>query len=82
MNIKIIKNILLQQLKLEQVIINQEGNLFKIIVVGEIFNGINTLERQKLVYHPLMSLITENKIHALSINAYTPIEWMKCRNNK
>ena len=46
---------------------------FDVMIVSEIFLGRRTLERHRLVYDALGSLM-ETDIHALRIRAYAPGE--------
>ena len=52
-----------------------DGSHFDAIVVGEIFDGMSLLNKQRTVYGTLGDRITSGEIHALSIKAYTPAEW-------
>ena len=53
-----------------------KGGHYNVTVVSQQFNGKNTLERHRLVYDILKDEFKE-KIHALSVRAYTPEEWNK-----
>ncbi|WMY95520.1 MAG: BolA/IbaG family iron-sulfur metabolism protein [Arsenophonus sp.] len=77
-----IKELLFKKLQLDEVIIKINGNYFQIIVVGEIFHGMTAVKKQQIIYEPLTKYITDNTIHALSIKAYTKIEWSEiCKVN-
>ncbi|MFP3014651.1 MAG: BolA family protein [Arsenophonus sp.] len=80
MDINKIKQALTKQLKFDEIIINGDGRHFKIIAVCEIFNGMSQVQRQQIIYEPLMEYITDNCIHSLSIRAYTHSEWIKYSN--
>jgi acid stress-induced BolA-like protein IbaG/YrbA len=54
-----------------------DGSHFEAIVIGEIFDGMSPLNKQRTVYGTLGDRITSGEIHALSIKAYTPAEWEK-----
>ena len=54
-----------------------DGSHFEAIVIGEIFEGMSPLNKQRTVYGTLGDRITSGEIHALSIKAYTPAEWEK-----
>lgn len=79
---KKIKKILNEKLKLNYIKIKKNNNYYKIVVVGDIFSKINTVNRQKMIYSPLMTYIQKNKIHAISIAAYSVSEWKKLKNKK
>ncbi|BGI51236.1 MAG: BolA family iron metabolism protein IbaG [Arsenophonus endosymbiont of Ceratovacuna japonica] len=69
-----IKKILITQLKFDKIIVNGDGNCFQIIAVSNIFNGISLVKRQQMIYSLLMEYIIDNRIHALSIKAYSSEE--------
>lgn len=75
MNINKIKEKIICQLNLKHLIIHKEGDNFRIIAVGDIFEGLNPVKRQKLIYAPLMKYILNKKIHALHIKVYSSLEW-------
>jgi len=54
-----------------------DGSHFDAIVVGDVFEGMSLLNKQRTVYATLGDRITSGEIHALSIKAYTPAEWEK-----
>ncbi|MFP3029395.1 MAG: BolA family protein [Arsenophonus sp.] len=74
-----IKQLLIEQLKLDEVIVNSDGTNFQIIVVSEMFNGMSLVKQQQVIYSLLMEYIVDNRIHALSIKAYTPAKWQRDR---
>ena len=45
----------------------------------EMFDGMSRVKKQQSVYAPLMEYIADNRIHALSIKAFTPQEWARDR---
>lgn len=49
------------------------GGHYRLNIVSPQFAGLNTLQRHRLVYAALGSLM-QHEIHALSINALTPEE--------
>ncbi|MCT8155287.1 BolA/IbaG family iron-sulfur metabolism protein [Klebsiella aerogenes] len=54
-------------------------SLFQILAVGEMFDGMSRVKKQQAIYAPLMEYIADNRIHALSIKAFTPQEWARDR---
>ena len=55
-----------------------DGNHFQAVVVTAAFTGKSLVERHQLVYGSLKGAMAE-RIHALSIKAYTPDEWARAR---
>ncbi|PHM47001.1 BolA family iron metabolism protein IbaG [Xenorhabdus miraniensis] len=74
-----IKKVLMESLALDEVIVSGDGSHFQVIVVGAIFDGLSRVKQQQTVYAPLMEYIADNRIHALSIKAYTPAQWQRDR---
>ncbi|CAG9427435.1 BolA family iron metabolism protein IbaG [Providencia alcalifaciens] len=79
MDINEIKQVLMEKLSLEEVIVNGDGSHFQVIAVGSLFDGMSRVKQQQAVYAPLMEYIADNRIHALSIKAYTPAQWERDR---
>ena len=52
---------------------------FDVTIVSTTFDGINRIERHRMVYDALGSLL-ETDIHALRIKAYTPSERLSSTN--
>jgi len=74
-----IKDVLMNALALDEAHITGDGSHFQAIVVGAMFDGMSRVKKQQTVYAPLMEYIADNRIHALSIKAYTPEEWARDR---
>ena len=74
-----IKDVLMQALALQEAHVTGDGSHFQVIAVGELFADMSRGKKQQAVYAPLMEYIADNRIHALSIKAYTPQEWQRDR---
>ncbi|HHR6129718.1 TPA: BolA family iron metabolism protein IbaG [Providencia alcalifaciens] len=74
-----IKQVLMEKLSLDEVIVNGDGSHFQVIAIGSLFDGMSRVKQQQAVYAPLMEYIADNRIHALSIKAYTPAQWERDR---
>ncbi|QCI22828.1 BolA family protein [Buchnera aphidicola] len=72
-----IKLLLSTKLNLKKTYITGDRNFIKITAIGDIFKGRTQVKRQQIVYTPLINMIKEKHIHAVSITAYTPEEWEK-----
>ncbi|AKJ43263.1 BolA family iron metabolism protein IbaG [Pragia fontium] len=79
MDINEIKQVLMNALNLQDVLVTGDGSHFQVIAIGEMFAGMSRVKQQQAVYAPLMEYISDNRIHALSIKAYTPAEWERDR---
>jgi acid stress-induced BolA-like protein IbaG/YrbA len=73
------EEVLMNALALDEAHITGDGSHFQAIVVGAMFDGMSRVKKQQTVYAPLMEYIADNRIHALSIKAYTPEEWARDR---
>jgi acid stress-induced BolA-like protein IbaG/YrbA len=81
MNNQDIKKILITELDLKQTYVSGDNNHIKIIAVGDVFRGVSKVKRQQIVYRPLINMITEKHVHAISIMPYTLEEWEKNKKN-
>ncbi|MBP6122538.1 MULTISPECIES: BolA family iron metabolism protein IbaG [Providencia] len=79
MEINEIKQVLMEKLSLDEAIVTGDGSHFQVIAVGNLFDGMSRVKQQQAVYAPLMEYIADNRIHALSIKAYTPAQWERDR---
>ena len=73
-----IQTVLMNALSLQEVLVSGDGSHFQVIAVGEMFEGMSRVKKQT-IYGPLMEYLADNRIHALSIKAYTPQEWARDR---
>ncbi|GLO59796.1 BolA family transcriptional regulator [Vibrio sp. MACH09] len=72
-----VKEILVNALELQEIIVKGEGSQFEVIAVDPCFAELNRVKKQQLIYAPLMEYIQRNDIHAVSIKAFTPEEWAR-----
>ena len=60
-----------------EVSVSSEDNThFSATVISDAFDGLRPLGRHRIVYEALGSRMGR-EIHALSIEAYTPVEWAR-----
>ncbi|QCI16053.1 BolA family protein [Buchnera aphidicola] len=76
-----IKKLIIKELNLTETYITGDENHIKIVAIGEVFRGVSQVKRQQMVYIPLINMITEKHIHAVSIITHTPEEWKKNKKN-
>jgi acid stress-induced BolA-like protein IbaG/YrbA len=74
-----IQTVLMNALSLQEAHVSGDGSHFQVIAVGEMFDGMSRVKKQQAVYAPLMEYIADNRIHALSIKAFTPQAWARDR---
>ena len=67
-----IKQLIMSKLPDSVITVQGDGRHFEALVISTAFEGLNLLQRQRLVYSALGVNITNGKIHALSIKAKTP----------
>jgi acid stress-induced BolA-like protein IbaG/YrbA len=75
MNNEKIKEILSQISDVDLLEVDGDGYHFQIKIVSKVFEGKNTLHRQKYVYQFLKDYIADGSLHAVEIKTYTPSEW-------
>jgi acid stress-induced BolA-like protein IbaG/YrbA len=59
--------------------VGSDGSHYEVTVVGDEFDGVSTLNRQRAVNKVLMAHITSGAIHAVNIKVFSPIEWQKAQ---
>ena len=77
MDIEKIKEVLLANIELEEVIVKSDGSHYQITAVGDVFETLSRVKQQQLVYKPLLANIADGSMHAVSIKTYTPAAWQK-----
>ena len=58
-----------------EVKVSGDGRHFEAVVVSPEFEGKSLIERHRLVMATVNAEIQSDKLHALSIKAYTPEQW-------
>lgn len=56
------------------VTVETDGYQYQVKAVGEIFEGLNAVKRQQVIYRCLNEYIIDGTIHAVTIKTYTPEE--------
>ena len=64
-----------------QATVDGDGRHFQAVLVSDAFAGLGPVKRHQLVYRALGNKM-ESEIHALSIQAFTPVEWEQQRGLK
>lgn len=77
MDCKEIEKMLLESLNLDEAHVSTDGSHFKVIAVGECFDGMSRIKQQQAVYGPLMDHITSGQLHAVTIKTFTPTQWKR-----
>ncbi len=55
--------------------VQNDGNHYLVVAVGERFEGMSPVKKQQLVYGALQEQLDDGTIHALTIRAFTPAQW-------
>lgn len=77
MDCKEIEALLMAELSLTEVHVTTDGSHYKVVAVGEMFDGMSRIKQQQAIYAPLMAQITSGQLHALTIKAFTPSQWQR-----
>lgn len=67
---------------LEKIYLKGNKDHIHIIAIGNIFQNMKNIEKQKIIYKPLTKYIIKKKIHAITIETFTIKEWEKKKNKK
>ena len=57
--------------------VSGDGRHFEITVVGDVFEGLNAVKKQQLVYAALNEQIAGGAMHAVNMKIYTRAEWQQ-----
>ncbi|MDX1589988.1 MAG: BolA/IbaG family iron-sulfur metabolism protein [Oleiphilaceae bacterium] len=55
--------------------VENDGNHFLVIAIGDRFEGMSRVKQQQLIYGELEDALRDGSIHALTIKAFTPGQW-------
>lgn len=62
-----------------QISVEGDGSHFDIVVIGDIFTGLNAVKRQQTVYAGLRQQISDGSIHAVNIKTFSDSEWQQVK---
>ncbi len=71
-----VKALIEKAMNTQEVKVTGDGSMFDVLVVSKQFEGLTPVKKQQLVYATVNPQITSGDIHALTIKAYTPAEWL------
>lgn len=77
MDCKEIEQILNSALSLTEVHVTSDGSHYKVVAVGECFDGMSRVKQQQTIYAPLSEQIASGALHALTIKTFTPTQWKR-----
>jgi acid stress-induced BolA-like protein IbaG/YrbA len=77
MQVEEIKHLLESHLSDCDVDVSGDGSHFDVTVIGDVFEGLNAVKKQQLVYGGLGEQIADGSIHAVNIKTFTRSEWNK-----
>ncbi|NKF49448.1 BolA family transcriptional regulator [Shewanella sp. WXL01] len=77
MDCKEIEQLVLAAIDAEEVLVTQDGSHYKVIAVGEMFDGMSRVKQQQTIYAPLSEHIASGALHALTIKTFTPTQWKR-----
>lgn len=75
MQVEEIKRLLESHLSDCEVEVSGDGSHFDVTVIGDVFEGLNAVKKQQLVYGGLGDQIADGSIHAVNIKTFTRSEW-------
>ncbi len=62
-----------------EVEVEGDGSHFDVTVVGDVFEGLNAVKKQQLVYAGLNQQIADGSVHAVNMKTYTCAEWQQLK---
>jgi len=70
-----VKKLITDKLEDIDVTVETDGYQYMVRAVGDIFEGLNAVKRQQLIYGCLNQQIVDGTIHAVVIKTFTPDEY-------
>lgn len=55
--------------------VQNDGNHYLVIAIGQVFEGQSPVKRQQTVYAALQAPLQDGRMHAVTIRAHTPVQW-------
>ncbi|MGX9462408.1 MULTISPECIES: BolA family protein [Shewanella] len=77
MECNVIEQILTEALSLTEAHVTTDGSHYKVVAVGECFDGMSRVKQQQAIYAPLAEQIANGELHALTIKTFTPTQWKR-----
>lgn len=77
MDCKEIEQLLQAALEVDEVHVTSDGSHYKVVAVGEMFDGMSRVKQQQTIYAPLSEHIASGALHALTIKTFTPTQWKR-----
>ncbi len=74
-----VKEILEAQMPGCEIEVAGDGRHFDVTVVGDVFEGLNAVKKQQLVYAGLNQYIADGSVHAVNMKTYTRSEWAELK---
>ena len=62
-----------------EVTVTGENGHFDARIVGDVFEGLNPVKKQQLVYKTVNAYIASGELHAFTMKTYTVAEWEKAK---
>ena len=70
-----VQKLILDQLDNVDVNVETDGHHYQVTAIGDMFEGLNAVKRQQVIYGCLNSNIADGTIHAVVIKTFTKNEW-------
>ncbi|MBL4826664.1 MAG: BolA/IbaG family iron-sulfur metabolism protein [Spongiibacteraceae bacterium] len=74
-----VKKILQSHLPECEFTVSGDGNHFDITAIGDVFDGLNAVKRQQLLYGGLSQQIADGSVHAVNMKTFTRTEWQQAK---
>jgi len=75
MQVEQVKALLQQHLQDCDIDVTGDGSHFDLTIVGDVFEGLNAVKKQQLVYAALSTQIADGSIHAVNMKLFTRTEY-------
>ena len=79
MEVNEVERLITDTLENVEVVAETDGYHYQVRAIGDVFDGLNAVKRQQLIYGCLNKYILDGTIHAVVIKTYTPSEWQQAQ---
>ena len=64
-----------------QIEVQSDGYHAQVVIVSPVFEGLNAVKKQQLVYAALNEKIADGSLHAVNMKLFTPEQWQQQASN-
>ncbi|MFT6194176.1 MAG: acid stress-induced BolA-like protein IbaG/YrbA [Cognaticolwellia sp.] len=75
--VKEIEKLITDAVELDEIHVAFDGSQCKVIAIADFLGDLSRVKKQQTIYAPLVKIINEGVIHAVSIKTFTTSDWRR-----